>query len=257
MIQVLERAFNMLEHIGAKHAVRLTDLAKAATLNTTTAGNILATLRDLGYLSQNDKSEYMLSGRFHKLSSAAQTKDLSSKVAEENIKALCEQVNEAAVLSLLVDGERYQLAEARPDRSITVTNTLYQGASLFDTVTGRVLLAYLSSKELQKLLKRHNFPLSPQWRDATTKAQLLSILSKIRTDRIGFITKGDVAAAGVPIFNSEGMVWGAVGVYLPKIRFSGKHRTHITGSLKATAQRMQYQLFPPASSAHSEGAAKT
>ncbi|MBI4978451.1 MAG: helix-turn-helix domain-containing protein [Spirochaetes bacterium] len=251
MIQVLGRAFTMLEHIGSAQAVRLTDLAKAAKLNTTTAGNILTTLRDLGYLTQNDKSEYMLSERFTMLASAAQKKDLIARVAEENVRALSERVNEAAVLSLLIDGERYQLAEAKADRTVTVNNTLYQGASLFDTVTGRVLLAYQDGKALQKILKRHNFPDGKQWIEAQTKEELTAVLAKIKADGIGFITKNDVAAVGVPIFNPDGTtVWGALGVFLPKVRFTGKHRTDIVDSLRAVVQRMQHQLFSSASTPH-------
>jgi len=243
MIQVIGRAFNMLELISRNEWMRMTDLAKGTGLGKTTAGNILATLRDLGYLAQNDKSEYGLSDKFQALAATKISKNIVAKVAEENVRFLAADVSETVVLAVLVNGERYKLAEANPDRTITVNTAAYQGGCLFDTVTGRILLAHLNAKELRGIMKRYDFPHGRQWAGVTTQGELYAVLEKIRTDGIHIITMGDLIAVGVPVYEADTVVWGAIGVYLPKSRFTRRHRAEIIRGLKGTAERIRHQLF--------------
>ncbi len=229
MIQVLCRAFDMLSLIGKHDGMRLTDLAASVDIGRTTAGNILSTLKRLGYLAQNDKSEYLLSDNFYALAATKANRDRDARIAEENVRMLAERVNESVVLASLVNGERCTLAEARADRALTVNTDVYRDGNLLSTVTGRILLAYMNAKE-RAGQKKYRI-------DAALEAELTAIREK----GIGILSKSDIAAVGVPILTRDG-VWAAIGVYLPAIRFTGKHRIEIIDSLRSIAKRVETQL---------------
>lgn len=236
MIQVLHRAFDMIALLAKSDGMRLTDLAGAVGIGRSTAGNILSTLRRLGYLAQNDKSEYLLSGQFHALSAAKAIRDRTARVAEENVRLLAERINESVVLAMLMNGERYTLAEAIANRDITVNTNAYRDAHLFDSVTGRVLLAYLPPGELRAVMRRHATG-ARAWRAA------IAALPAIRAKGIGYLYKTEIAAVGVPIVDTEKKVWAAIGVYLPAMRFNGKHRAEIIAALRSVAKRIEAELF--------------
>ena len=55
MIQVIDRVFNILEHLRDSQVLSLSCLAKHMGLNKSTLCNILKTMTDLGYI-ENDGS---------------------------------------------------------------------------------------------------------------------------------------------------------------------------------------------------------
>src|SRR3954462_6854823 len=69
VIQSVQRAFDLLERIAA-HAegARLSELADGAGLNRSTAHNLLASLEELGYITQDKKgAAYRLTGKLNRL----------------------------------------------------------------------------------------------------------------------------------------------------------------------------------------------
>jgi IclR family transcriptional regulator, acetate operon repressor len=69
VIQSVQRAFDLLERI-AKHSqgARLSELADGAGLNRSTAHNLLASLEELGYITQDKKgAAYRLTGKLNRL----------------------------------------------------------------------------------------------------------------------------------------------------------------------------------------------
>lgn len=227
MIQVIARTFAMLAVIGKSDGARLTDLAAAAGIGKTTAGNILTTLKKLGYLSQNERSEYLLSDQFHALSASKVLRDRVAAAAEENVRFLAGRVNESVVLATLVNGERHTVAEARADRALTVNTDVYRDGNLLSTITGRVLLAIQPAKDRSL-------------RKIRIDSALAEELAAIREKGIGYLVKNDITAVGVPIIAGE--FRAAIGIYLPSMRFTGKHKADIIESLTASAKRMEIEL---------------
>ena len=69
MIQSVQRAFGLLEHIAAQpEGARLSDLADTVGLNRSTAHNLLASLEELGYITQDKKgAAYRLTAKLNQL----------------------------------------------------------------------------------------------------------------------------------------------------------------------------------------------
>jgi IclR family transcriptional regulator, acetate operon repressor len=69
VIQSVQRAFDLLERIaGHAEGARLSELADGAGLNRSTAHNLLASLEELGYITQDKKgAAYRLTGKLNRL----------------------------------------------------------------------------------------------------------------------------------------------------------------------------------------------
>jgi IclR family acetate operon transcriptional repressor len=69
VIQSVQRAFDLLERIAThSEGARLSELADGAGLNRSTAHNLLASLEELGYITQDKKgAAYRLTGRLNRL----------------------------------------------------------------------------------------------------------------------------------------------------------------------------------------------
>lgn len=69
VIQSVQRAFGLLEHIAKEpEGARLSDLAHSGGLNRSTAHNLLASLEELGYITQDKKgAAYRLTGKLNRL----------------------------------------------------------------------------------------------------------------------------------------------------------------------------------------------
>ena len=72
LIQVLERAFDILEMLGrTKRAYRSSEIAAELNLSQQTVNNLLRTLYERGYLSQTERREYRLGGQCFYLGACA------------------------------------------------------------------------------------------------------------------------------------------------------------------------------------------
>lgn len=114
VIQSVQRVFDLLERIAAqREGVRLSELADGAGLNRSTAHNLLASLEELGYITQDRKgAAYRLTGKLNRL--------LRPDVEEEyalraRIKPVLQAVSagsgESAFLAL-VSGSEYVCVDA-------------------------------------------------------------------------------------------------------------------------------------------------
>ena len=67
MIQVIDRVFNILEHLRDSQVLSLSCLAKHMGLNKSTLCNILKTMTDLGYIENDGSGNYRISEKFKQL----------------------------------------------------------------------------------------------------------------------------------------------------------------------------------------------
>ena len=84
LIQVLERAFDILEMLGrTKRAYRSSEIAAELNLSQQTVNNLLRTLYERGYLSQTERREYRLGGQCFYLGACADRWQELRKEAEK------------------------------------------------------------------------------------------------------------------------------------------------------------------------------
>jgi len=235
MIQVLGRLFTILEFLSHEEKATTSQISRAAGLKKTTASNILRTLAGLGYLEANELHEYHFSDRFMGLVEANMGRDALMRAAKRAASDLAERMGEAVVVAALRKDRYYAIAEALYERTVTVHSNVYSVRPIYQSVTGRILLAFGVKEERNRVMKAAGSPGS-DWPEAGTAAGLERVLRTIRRDRYTELRKADIYAVGVPVFGVDGGLLCAIGLYMPLNRFhAARRRTMLAGLRQASA----------------------
>ncbi len=239
VIQVVNRAFGILEHLAANGPTTVKELAETTRLKKSTLCNILKTLTELRYVRKTQRGLYQVGDRLAEVAYPQLQHEALVRLGRETVVALADATAETVQLAVLRKGERYIIVEARCKQGLTV-NTAVLGSSVFTSATGRVLLAHLAESKLKELVRKRKPP-GPEWKGIR---RTKSALARIRTEGLFIYKSGDgqVAGLGVPVFAAAGKVQAALGVYLPAVRFRGAHRKEVVGFLRKAGIALSLRL---------------
>ena len=150
LIQVLERAFDILEMLGrTKRAYRSSEIAAELNLSQQTVNNLLRTLYERGYLSQTERREYRLGGQCFYLGACA---DRWQELRTGKVLPELRKETGLTVFAGVLENDRLfcvAMNNWKPDR-IPQDWT----EELHSTASGRILLSALSEIERNKLFAR-------------------------------------------------------------------------------------------------------
>jgi len=160
MIQSVKRTFDILEYIAKNgNMVRLNDIAQALDLNKTTVHNFLDSLKQLGYLEQDDLSpRYQITPKLQCLyapdiSSAKLKKEL--RPALENITAA---TKESSYLAIQMGAFYRHELKCEPNRAVKISLKMGKPYEMTKTAIGKVFLtysAYLQANQIKYHGKEH------------------------------------------------------------------------------------------------------
>jgi IclR family transcriptional regulator, acetate operon repressor len=144
IIQSVQRAFDLLERICRQpEGARLSELADGTGLNRSTAHNLLASLEELGYITQNKKgAPYRLTGKLTQLlrPDAEAEHALRARIRPV-LQAVSAESGESAFLGL-VSGSDYLCVDAvQSDKPLHLAVKLGERAPLIGQALGHALLA--------------------------------------------------------------------------------------------------------------------
>jgi IclR family transcriptional regulator, KDG regulon repressor len=120
---------------------------------------------------------------------------------------------------------------------------LHSERNIYETATGRVLLAYLSEKDLDRFIQHSGLPDATLWPEVDTKERLLDALKKVKTEelaRTNFQNR-HVRGFAVPISVNEQVI-ASLSIFLPEYRCSEAHEKAIVAGLKASAAAISQKL---------------
>ncbi|WP_411699622.1 IclR family transcriptional regulator [Conyzicola sp.] len=144
VVQSVQRAFDLLERIALQpEGTRLSELADGAGLNRSTAHNLLASLEELGYITQDKKgAAYRLTGKVNRL----QRLDAQAEQAlRARIRPVLQSVSAASGESTflaLVTGHDYLCVDAvQSNKPLHLAVRPGERKSLLGEALGHVLLA--------------------------------------------------------------------------------------------------------------------
>lgn len=232
-IAVLDRAFSLLEVLArTRRALTLAELAGEARLPKPTVHRILKSLRDLGYVEQNDRGGvYELSARLASLHEYGRDEAVRAKalpVMERLHGAFDETVNLGLLEGISI---RYAhvIETTQPLRWI-----VKPGArdSFQTTALGRAIVANLPGEQQARLVTKACATLPSRGRKVA-RAALEQELAATRNR--GFALEEEETVAGVACLaislGSLGEPLAAVSVSVPVHRFPGRQRTAIVAAL--------------------------
>jgi DNA-binding IclR family transcriptional regulator len=244
MVQVLIKAFDIIELVVQRNgqAISLTEISDELQLNQATAANIINTMVSRGYLEHIGKKKgYRLGPSAYRLTNEIPYEQDLVNTARHIMEALTTQLNESSILGVLRNNKRYILHAVNSAQEIQVQ--MRSERNIYETATGRLLLAYLSEKDLDRFIQHTGLPDATLWEEATTKEGLIKILNYIRN--AGLVSTNmhnrHVKGFAVPIFVREQVV-ASLSIFAPEYRCSALREKEIIQLLKESGRVISEKL---------------
>lgn len=102
--------------------------------------------------------------------------------AKETIDKLSDDLNENCLLGVIHHDKRILVYSTTIDHDLSVRNKPER--KVYETATGRLLLSYLDSDQLEAFLQREGLPSEDIWREASARDRLLDELRKIKETKL-------------------------------------------------------------------------
>lgn len=243
MIQVINRAIDILEFVArhGKEPVQLLKIAENAGLSQPTTANIVKTLTEKNYLERvGRKVGYRLGIAAYQLTANQSYGQDLIRAAKEPLHELTAQINETSLLAVIRNHKRVVIHIEECDQMLQVRTTMIAG--VYDTSTGRLLIAYLSPKELDNMTNAIGLPNKKIWPGAETREGLEKELEKIRQEEFVQITSVyHTIGFAVPVYIG-GQVIAAISFFIPESRYKVANKTKLINLLTKTAKKISGAL---------------
>jgi len=244
MIRVLHKAFDMLELLAAEPARRkkLNEIAPGLHIHPATCANILKTMVSRNYVDQvAPRAGYALGPMIYQLAHRGAYRGDLTGAAEPLMSALAKKVNETVLLATLRGGKRFIVAQIDGRQTIQVDRNLFSQDTIYQTATGRLLLAYLDERNLNTVISEQGLP-AARWPEADSLSKLKVELEKIRRRKwVCHQTDNGVMGIAYPVSENSEVV-AALGLFLPAFRFKGAHKIALTKGMSATSAAISARL---------------
>lgn len=239
MIKVLEKALDIIEMLAESPAAPkpLKEIASRLNMHPATCANILKTLALRRFVEQPaPRCGYALGpALFYAAGNPAAYGGALLEQAMPAMRRLAENTDESVVLVVLRNANRTMLGMLEGTRPVRVNARATDSAQIYETATGRLLMAF-SPLETELALKRFGPPPQAVWPEAASSPQrLAAALAAIRRQGRAEVRRHDTVSLAFPIMGPAGKVEAALGLFLPEYRFKGRHRASVLNELRRAA----------------------
>lgn len=245
-IHSVENTFSLLEVLaGNGLELGITELCRKIALPKGTVHRLLGTLKNLGYIEQNPQNrKYYLTVKIFKLGTAV-TDRVGLVQIIPYMKELSQQFNETINLAILDRDEIIYLYSVGSDNTLKLDLRIGSNQPAYCAAIGKVLLAYLSEKELDNYLQRVELkPFTPY--TITDKDYLKKELKLIRQRGYSFVNEEymrGVSCVAVPLKDHGGKVCAALSFSIPTVRIDKEKLPLLIDSLLYTAKKITIPGF--------------
>lgn len=248
MIQVLERAFSLLELLAEspESPRSMGELANHIGVSSATCSHIVKTMLVQGYLEKAEPRGYVLGPMAYYLAHKGPYRKELISAAQPLLAAFAASTEETALVAVLRNEKRFILCQAQGTHRLQVNTDAYCLDDAYHTATGHLLLAGLSEKELDAFLGRMGLPEPKTWPEAHSPASLREELKKIRdAGTVSRPSQNTIMQIAYPVMEN-GKIAAAVGSFVPLYRYSGEHQQRVLQSLQQIANQLTEHLahFP-------------
>jgi len=240
-IHSVENAFSLLEVLaGNGLELGITELCRKIALPKGTVHRLLGTLKNLGYIEQNSQNrKYRFTIKILKLGTAITDKIGLGQIAPY-MRELSQQFNETVNLATLNKDEIIYLYSVGSDNTLKLDLKIGSNQPAYCAALGRVLLAYLSEKELNDYLQRVELKSFTPY-TITDKNYLKKELKLVRQKGYSFVSEEymrGVYCLAVPLRDHQGRVCAGLSFSIPTARFDEKKIPLLINSLISTAKKI-------------------
>jgi IclR family KDG regulon transcriptional repressor len=227
--QSVMKAFRLIELLSEKAEMSITELGSTLGLNKGAVFRFISTLKSIGYIEQNPINEkYFLTIKLFEIGSRIMTRLNEVQEAHTVMEQLAQKTNETVHLAILSNENVVYLDKIDSKHALRIFSRVGNQAPCYCTGLGKVLLAWLSDKEVDKIVKEKKMI---KFTDTTitSLAALKKELQKIRGQGYAIDNqeheKG-IQCIAVPIRNRDKKIIAAISVTWPEIRNDNELMEH-------------------------------
>lgn len=219
-LQSVRRALRALELISESGELGVTELGRKLGVHKATASRLIATLAERGFVERDPISEkFRLGFGLISLAGAAVGGNDLVRAARPILDDLAERTRETVNLGVLSGGSVVYVDQVTGTRSIVSVSWVGQRTPLHCTSNGKVLLAYATDAERDRLLRAPLPRLTPRTITDVKKlrAQLSEILVRGYSQTMEELEEG-LNAVAAPVRGMGGDLIAALSVSGPAFR---------------------------------------
>ena len=228
-----------------KLQLSISQLSKKTGLSRASVRRCLHTLSELGFAGTDDARNFHLRPRVLTLGHSYLSSMPLSTAAQPILEHLSKILNEACSIALLDGVDIVYVARANVARIMAIDLGVGVRLPAFCTSMGRVLLAHLSSEELEAILPKIEFTRFTE-KTITSVEKLRQALTSVRREGYAIIDQElelGLRSMAVPLKNSAGRVVAAINVGAQGQRVSLQDmQTRFLPYLRAAAQELSLLL---------------
>jgi IclR family KDG regulon transcriptional repressor len=243
MVLVVIKALDILEYVArdSGRTYSLTEIAAGLNMNQATCVNILQTLVEKSYLEHlGRKKGYRLGPMAYNLTNNQSYSNNLIAAAKDVMEGLTQSLNETSLLGVIRNQKRFIVHQVNSDQDLQVRSQTER--SVYETATGRLLLAYMSAKEYAAFVAALGLPDADVWPEATTEENLAAEVAQIRADELCVtLSKSHIIGLAVPIWEKDRVV-ASLSVFMPQIRCSATRKKEVIQALRQAARQINQQL---------------
>ncbi|MEW6672561.1 MAG: IclR family transcriptional regulator [Thermodesulfobacteriota bacterium] len=194
----------------------VTEIAKKLGFHKSSTHGLLQALKDEGYIIYDSSTrKYSLGYKpLDLVGRISYRKDLR-EIARPIMQELSKKCDEDVALNILVEGRSISINVIESQNYIRHIIPLGKPYPLHCRAAGKVIMAYLSEKEIDEIIKRYGLPkFTPK--TITRKGKLLAELGRIKTSGYS-ISRQEFGPEGVslafPIFNRDKIIMGSLSIH--------------------------------------------
>lgn len=243
MIKVLKKALSILEYMGKEpqRPYALSEIAGHLNLNLATCSHIIKTLVESCYIERLPlRKGYIIGPMVYQFSKTGSYRGRLVETAGPFMTQFVKELQETIIISVLVHGKRFMPYFVQGNRPVQINADLFFHEDIYETATGRLLLAYLPSEELEFTLGV-NGDFKHSWVEASTKERLYALLEQIRKKGSAFVSSQESVAMAFPIMENNTVI-AALGVPIPRSRFKGDHKRELLSRLETISRQISSRL---------------
>lgn len=245
-IKSVDTAFRVIDFVKERNGARLSEVADAFDLPTSTASDYLTTLRRNQYLVKRGR-EYRVGLRFLELGDRARNYRNIYEVGKSKVDALAQETGELVHLSVEENGLGVIIYETEGETAVSLDTYVGRRVEMHCTALGKAMLSCMPAHRVEQILDEHGLPrMSPN--TITDRDRLSAHLDQV--DERGFATSdgeriAELGCIAAPITDDDSeTVFGAVSICLPMIRMEDSESAErLPIAVRQTANRIELDLL--------------
>jgi len=245
-VKSLYKSLQLLSLFDQTHPERgITELAELSGMLKSSVHNIVSTFEAYRVLKRDPKTgKYQLGTRVLEFSNAYSASNTIDATLKPYMDDLSEQIGEVLHLAI-PDQDRIVYVRSSLPKSMLNSFRHIRGvtADMYCTGVGKAMLAYMPKEIIEKVASSKMIAYTQN--TITSRDRLLEELEEIREQGYAIDNmehEYGVKCVSVPIFNSLGVLVGAVSATGPSLRMTSEKLSQYSKLLIELSQNVKYQL---------------